>query len=53
MDGSPTSSTKRWACGTCTKPCGITEPDLVEGAHIATAANVVERMAEGAVTLDF
>lgn len=42
-----------WACGTCTKPRGITEADLIEGAKIVTAANVVEYMAEGAATLTF
>lgn len=31
-----------WACGTCTKPRGITEADLIEGAKIVTAAYVVE-----------
>src|SRR5512146_377544 len=30
-----------WACGTCAKPRGITEADLVEGARIVSAANVV------------
>lgn len=42
-----------WACGACTKPRGITEADLVEGARIVTAANVVEYMAAGASTLNF
>ena len=42
-----------WACGTCTKPRGITEDQLIEGAKIVTAANVVERMVSGATTLDF
>ena len=42
-----------WACGACTKPRGITEGDLVEGAKIVTAANVVEYMASGASTLNF
>jgi predicted peroxiredoxin len=42
-----------WACGTCTKPRGITEADLIDGAKIVTAANVVEYMAGGAVTLSF
>jgi predicted peroxiredoxin len=42
-----------WACGACTKPRGITESDLVEGARIVTAANVVEYLASGAATLDF
>jgi predicted peroxiredoxin len=42
-----------WACGTCTKPRGITAADLVEGARIVTAANVVEFVAGGAATLSF
>ncbi len=44
---------KIWACGSCTKPRGITESDLVAGAKIVTAANVVEYMASGASTLNF
>ena len=42
-----------WACGACTKPRGITEADLIEGARIVTAANVVELLASGAATLSF
>lgn len=42
-----------WACGTCTKPRGITESDLIDGARIVTAANVVEYMVSGATTLAF
>lgn len=42
-----------WACGTCTKPRGIGEADLIEGARIVTAANVVERLASGATSLGF
>jgi uncharacterized protein len=42
-----------WACGTCAKPRGITESQLIEGAKIVTAANVVERLASGTATLDF
>lgn len=42
-----------WACGACTKPRGITEADLIEGAKIVTAANAVEYMATGASTLSF
>jgi predicted peroxiredoxin len=42
-----------WACGACTKPRGISEADLIEGAKIVTAANVVECLASGAATLDF
>lgn len=42
-----------WACGACTKPRGIKEDDLIEGARIVTAANVVEYLATGAATLSF
>ena len=42
-----------WACGACTKPRGITQDDLIEGARIVTAANVVEYLASGASTLSF
>ena len=42
-----------WACGTCTKPRGIAEDRLIEGAKIVTAANVVERLVGGAASLDF
>jgi predicted peroxiredoxin len=42
-----------WACGACTNPRGITQDDLVPGAKIVTAANVVEYMASGASTLSF
>jgi|SRR5690242_14678203 predicted peroxiredoxin len=42
-----------WACGSCTKPRGITEDQLIEGAKIVTAASVVERLVGGAATLDF
>ena len=43
-----------WACGTCTKPRGITEADLVDGARIVTAAYVVQHLAQGGVnTMDF
>lgn len=42
-----------WACGACTKPRGITQADLVEGATIVTAAQVVELLASGAASLSF
>ncbi len=42
-----------WACGACTKPRGITESDLIEGARIVTAANVVERLASGSASIGF
>lgn len=42
-----------WVCGTCAKPRGITDADLVEGARIVTAANAVEYLVSGAASLDF
>ncbi len=43
-----------WACGTCAKPRGITEADLIDGARIVTAAYVVQHLAQGGVnTMDF
>ena len=42
-----------WVCGTCAKPRGITESDLIDGAQMVTAANVVEYMVSGATTLAF
>ena len=42
-----------WACGSCTKPRGIGEADLIPGAKIVTAANVVEQLVAGAANLDF
>ena len=41
---------KLWACGACTKPRGITDADLIAGAKIVTAANLVEVLANGAVS---
>ena len=42
-----------WACGACAKPRGITDADLVPGARIVSAANVVEWLASGAASLSF
>jgi len=42
-----------WACGTCTKPRGITEADLIPGARIMTAASLVEQLVSGAASLAF
>jgi predicted peroxiredoxin len=42
-----------WVCGTCAKPRGITEGDLVEGARIVTAAYFVEQIASGASNIAF
>jgi predicted peroxiredoxin len=41
---------KIWACGACTKPRGITDADIIEGAKIVTAANLVELLASGAIS---
>lgn len=41
---------KIWACGACTKPRGISEGDLIEGAKIVTAANLVEELVNGAIS---
>jgi predicted peroxiredoxin len=42
-----------WACGACTGPRGITADDLVDGATIVTAANLVEALVDGASTVGF
>lgn len=42
-----------WACGACTGPRGITADDLVDGATIVTAANLVEALVDGASTIAF
>jgi uncharacterized protein len=42
-----------WACQSCTKPRGIEEADLVEGATIAAAMQAVEYLAGGAASLTF
>lgn len=36
-----------WACGACTKPRGITDEHLIDGARIISAADVVAEMASG------
>ena len=36
-----------WACGACTKPRGITADDLIEGARIISAADVVAELSDG------
>jgi predicted peroxiredoxin len=40
-----------WLCSACAKPRGIGDADLIEGAKIVTAANLVEYVAAGAATL--
>jgi predicted peroxiredoxin len=39
---------KVWLCGACTKPRGITEGQLAEGATIVGAAKLIEEIASGA-----
>ena len=39
-----------WACGACTKPRGITQDDLIEGAQIVTATNLVEELVSGSIS---
>lgn len=41
-----------WACGACTGPRGITEADLIAGAQIVTAVNLVERLVGGALPVN-
>ncbi len=41
-----------WACAACTKPRGIGDGDLIEGAQIRTAANLVECLAAGATAIN-
>jgi predicted peroxiredoxin len=36
-----------WACGACTKPRGITDGDLIEGARIISAVDFVAELASG------
>src|SRR6476620_8464137 len=36
-----------WACSACTKPRGITEEHLIEGARIIAAADLVAELASG------
>jgi predicted peroxiredoxin len=43
---------KIWACAACTNPRGIGEGDLIEGAKIVTAANLVECLAAGATAIN-
>ena len=42
-----------WACGACAIPRGINDSQLIEGARIVTAAQVVERLMSGAASMDF
>ena len=40
-----------WVCGTCAKPRGITDKDLIEGAKIVSASLGVEYLASGAASI--
>lgn len=42
-----------WLCGACTKPRGIGDDKLAEGARIVGAAAVVEEIAAGATPVGF
>lgn len=42
-----------WLCSACTKPRGISESDLIEGASIVGAATVVELVTQGAKSIAF
>jgi predicted peroxiredoxin len=42
-----------WLCGACTKPRGITDEQLRDGALIIGAAKVVEEVVAGAKTVAF
>lgn len=42
-----------WACQSCTRPRGIGEHQLVEGARVAAAMQAVEFLAGGAASLTF
>ena len=47
------SGGKVWLCSACTKPRGITEDQVGEGASIVGAARVVEEIVAGARTIAF
>ena len=42
-----------WLCGACTKPRGIADEHLADGAVIVGAAKVVEEIVNGARTVAF
>lgn len=42
-----------WVCGSCAKPRGITDADLIAGAQIVTAAHVAQYLASGAASIGF
>lgn len=47
LDSLLASGGQVWACGACTKPRGITDDDLIEGARIISAADLVAEMVDG------
>ena len=47
LDSFLASGGQVWACGACTKPRGITDDDLIEGARIISAADFVAEMVGG------
>lgn len=53
MDAFVASGGEIWLCGTCAKPRGITEDQLVAGAKITGAANIVEHIVAGAKPISF
>jgi predicted peroxiredoxin len=42
-----------WLCGACTKPRGIGEESVAQGARIVGAAKVVEEIVAGARSVSF
>jgi predicted peroxiredoxin len=42
-----------WLCGTCAKPRGISEDQLIAGAKITGAANIIEHIVGGAKPISF
>jgi len=48
VDGFLASGGELWLCSACTKPRGIDEGDLRDGAAIVGAARIVEEIVQGA-----
>ena len=47
LDSLLASGGEVWACGACTKPRGITDEDMIDGARIISAADFVAEMVGG------
>ena len=47
LDSLLASGGEVWACGACTKPRGITDDDMIDGARIISAADFVAEMVGG------